>query len=219
MFDIRITDQQKLLVKLRDEISSVHSKPMSLSRRAVLTAARSRPAVIVMKSRAASSSHDHHDHHEDATIYPPESEHTMAVAVLPSLIVGYSLYEPFLGEGLIFHPLDWCCHQIRTRTERRCLPYTVDCNVQGPTRIMAWFKRKTHCSSIPGIRQQPVDRRCETTSHSSVQVPSVSYIYTNIGDGSHLIHRSLTQVSPFLNRVGETVDMRNVVAKTDKDVA
>jgi hypothetical protein len=33
---------------------------------------------------------------------------------------------------------------------------------------------------------------------------------------SHFIRRSLNQGSPFLNRIGEAVDMRNVVPKTDK---
>jgi hypothetical protein len=70
----------------------------------VLTVARSRPAVFVVQSRAASSSHDHHDHHEDATLYPPESEHVMAVAILLSLIRCWrtAFMNPFWGKVLFF---------------------------------------------------------------------------------------------------------------------
>lgn len=76
---------------------------MSLSKRAVLSVARNRPAFL-MKQRAASSSHDHHDHHEDATVYPPESEHATAVAILQFLICCRStgFVNPFWGKVLFF---------------------------------------------------------------------------------------------------------------------
>ncbi|KAF8972969.1 hypothetical protein BDZ97DRAFT_1649328 [Flammula alnicola] len=78
---------------------------MSLARRALLVASRSKPVFTTQTRAASSSSHDHHEdaHHEDSTVYPAETFGTALWRnVLLASVAGVAIfkYAPVADENV-----------------------------------------------------------------------------------------------------------------------
>jgi len=103
-----VIDQQTRLVKLSSVRKACSRKVIltmvvSLARRAVFAASRTRPTALATQSRAASSSHDDHHHQEDTTVYPTESAvHSWVSSFTPAHAEGYTGFlTPFWGKVLL----------------------------------------------------------------------------------------------------------------------
>ncbi|KAF9529312.1 hypothetical protein CPB83DRAFT_853060 [Crepidotus variabilis] len=158
---------------------------MSLARRAVLAASRTRPTVFAVQSRATSTSHDgHHDHHEDSTVYPPE---TFGTSFWRNV-----LFASFATAALV-----------------KFAPEAGD-NVYLTRWIALYTDSRDHWIALNAKHTaQASEVSSNTLLTADAKTPP--------------IHRfrypqSLNQGSPFLNVIGETVDMSNVVAKAEKDI-
>lgn len=138
MFVLEVISQQTLLFPGCSQACDLNQ--MLLTRSAVVAAARTRPAVFALQSRAASSSHGHHDHHQhDMTTYPPES----APIVFCSRLFCFSFAltcrfcKSFLGKGYLIFASHCCSSQVCTRTKRRRLLDAVDRTLLYSTRLLA----------------------------------------------------------------------------------
>ncbi|KJA27782.1 hypothetical protein HYPSUDRAFT_34928 [Hypholoma sublateritium FD-334 SS-4] len=156
---------------------------MSLARRAVLAASRTKPVFATQTRAASSSSHDHHDdhhhHQEDSTVYPAES-------------FGNAFWRNVLLISL------------GTAAVIKLAPVAADDVYL--TRWMAMY-------ATPGsywlglnakhtIQQETVAR--ENMLLNDASLPAVTrFTYP----------QAMRQASPFLNGIGMNVDMTGVVPK------